>query len=47
MIPLMIFWDLSKYVFKIFIAQLEPILEGGGGAYDAPPPTNRRLGPQE
>ena len=25
----MIFWELSKYVFKIFLAQLEPELEAG------------------
>ena len=34
--PPMIFWELSKYVFKIFLAQLGPILEGG--ASDAIPP---------
>ena len=28
----MIFWELSKYVFKFFLAQLGPILEGGGCA---------------
>ena len=32
----MIFWELSKYVFKFFLAQLEPIL--GGGGIQCPPP---------
>ena len=36
----MIFWELSKYVFKIFLAQLGPILEGGG-ASDVPPPKQK------
>ena len=31
----MIFWELSKNVFKTFLAQLGPILEGG--ASDALP----------
>ena len=41
------FSELSKYVFKFFLAQLGPILEGG--ASDAPPPTEsrRKLGPQK
>ena len=44
----LIFLELSKYVFKIFLAQLGPILEGGG-ASDAPPPkeSRRKLGPQK
>ena len=31
------FWEISKTVFKTFLAQLGPILEGGG-ASDAPLP---------
>ena len=49
-IPPMIFWELSKTVFKTFLAQLGPILEGGG-ASDAPPPphteSSRKLSPQK
>ena len=43
------FWDVSKIVFKTFLAQLGPILEGGG-ASDAPfLPTESiiKLGPQQ
>ena len=42
----MIFLEDSKTVFKFFLAQLGPILEGG--ASDAPPKESRRkLGPQK
>ena len=34
--PPLIFYELSKTVFKFFLAQLGPILEGG--AKKAPPP---------
>ena len=42
------FLELSKYVFKIFLAQLGPILEGGGHKMPPPPTESRRkLGPQK
>ena len=36
----MIFWELSKTVFKTFQAQLGPILEG---ASDATPPLEQKV----
>ena len=35
----LIFWELSKTVFEIFLVQLGPELEGGGGSPPALPPT--------
>ena len=45
--PPLIFYELSKTVFKFFLAQLGPKLDGG--ANFAPPPTesSRKLGPQK
>ena len=45
----MIFWELSKTVYKTFLAQYEPILEGGGGIRGSPLPTesSKKIGPQE
>ena len=44
----MIFWELSETVFKTFLAQLGPILEGGGASNDlSPTESGLKLGPQE